>query len=741
MSGYREPEKLVYILGHKYTDANLRLSHLKGRDRAKADQLNTVCKDAGFCLLLANLERERSGGCEDGSEDDWGGSWSYGYSGHRRDREAVTDSSSHEDEEFASDEESEYGEFHPIIDVIDETLRLSTVVQNDGSPMAKDITLDEEDIIQSNSFKRAPDNEDYEGYTGNEGTTTTHYYRSSCLVIMPREDIVKFLINPSTTKTVNLQPALEGLIEQVRVSTDDQASKSELARACKYIIEKQQTAKLNISDANLVVLADAAFAIRRPSIFESAASCIRGMLPVEVLKELGAVIAWDGLKVWQAAFDAATDSPKNMHQRLRALCIIEDGFKLHVHEDRTVASNLRQLEDLIRAKVESMLSSEADVGSDAASLLLDRVQNYGESFLAQRLLPFVKCHGAKPQFWVSFLNQIFQAGQESYYQPSLVANAFQDALDGLVPNLRIEDEKMNPATQGYGNYGPVPRWPPWPPNASISDRLQPSSATNTTPSGIELAVLIGNCESQGLKSSSKMLIDKLVSVADTVDPSVFGSTLLPMLTTLPKIALSKDIALRNHSFQTLFQQILNRYLHRYVLTEPEEPKDWSMAPKGCGCNDCKELDGFLANATKQTWHFKAAEHRRKHFENRILRGSDFRLDTERSGSPLTLVVTKTRTQWQRDHREWQKRCSNATQSMNAICDEKNVLEDLLGDQYRMIMNLEGIKRQSRLGSVAMTGAKRKAPLTETIQQPTKRGKYEKGAEHVLSVDIIDLESE
>lgn len=293
-----EPEILVYILGHKYTDANLRLSHLKGRDRAKADQLYAACKDAGFALLLANLERERSGGCEDDSEDEWGGSWKYGY----KDREARTDSSSHGDEEFASDEESDYGEFHPIIDVVDETLRLSTVVQNDGSPLAKDIILDEEDIIQSNPFKRAPDGEDYEGYTGNEGTTTTHYYHNSCLVIMPKGDVVKFLINPSTNNTINLQPALEGLIDQVRRATDDQADKTELACACKYAIEKQRTAKIDLSDANLGVLADAALATRQPSIFESAAGSTIEMLPIEVLRELGGMIVQEGLRTWQAAF-------------------------------------------------------------------------------------------------------------------------------------------------------------------------------------------------------------------------------------------------------------------------------------------------------------------------------------------------------------------------------------------------------------------------------------------------------
>lgn len=293
-----EPEILVYILAHKYTDANLRLSHLKGRDWAKADQLDATCKDAGFALLLANLERERSDGCEDDPEDGWGGSWRHSC----RDREARMDLSSHDDEEFASDEESDYGDCHPIIDVIDETLRLSTVVQNDGNPLAKNITLDEEDIIQSNPFKRAPDGEDFEGYTGNEGTSTTHYYHNSCLVILPKEDVVKFLINPSTTNTVNLQPALEGLINQVRRGTDDQGCKTELARACRYILEKRRTAKSDLSDANLRVLADAALALRQPLIFESAAGSTTEMLPVEVLRELGGMIVQEGFRTWQAAF-------------------------------------------------------------------------------------------------------------------------------------------------------------------------------------------------------------------------------------------------------------------------------------------------------------------------------------------------------------------------------------------------------------------------------------------------------
>lgn len=49
--------KLVYALEHQYTDANLELQYLRGRDMAVGQALRRACAASGHVLLLANMTR------------------------------------------------------------------------------------------------------------------------------------------------------------------------------------------------------------------------------------------------------------------------------------------------------------------------------------------------------------------------------------------------------------------------------------------------------------------------------------------------------------------------------------------------------------------------------------------------------------------------------------------------------------------------------------------------------------
>jgi hypothetical protein len=50
-------------------------------------------------------------------------------------------------------------------------------VELDGTEVAKDLEFDEESFIQVDALAdEDPDDEDYSGFTGNEGVSTTHFY-------------------------------------------------------------------------------------------------------------------------------------------------------------------------------------------------------------------------------------------------------------------------------------------------------------------------------------------------------------------------------------------------------------------------------------------------------------------------------------------------------------------------------------------------------------------------------------
>lgn len=134
---------IATLLEHKYTEASLQLDGLKGKDKQVGSLLRQVCEEFGFCFYLANFEKTISGGCD---ENDYVG------------RRGV----------------------HEIDELIDDRTTLLKIVELDGTELGKNLNFeDEAHMDRSDTFTKRvrPDKEEYSGYTGNEGVSTTHFYR------------------------------------------------------------------------------------------------------------------------------------------------------------------------------------------------------------------------------------------------------------------------------------------------------------------------------------------------------------------------------------------------------------------------------------------------------------------------------------------------------------------------------------------------------------------------------------
>jgi hypothetical protein len=152
------PDMLAYLLDHKYTDANLSFNHLKGKDKIKAKYLEEACTPHDFVVFLANLERAVTGQC-DMDEDDWNA-------------------------------EDDNAEIHSMIEVEEEKLSVTRVVDFSGSVIVERAPLDAADIIQDVATWGGPDSEDWSGPTGNEGVTTTHFYRKTVSSVTAKEAVL-----------------------------------------------------------------------------------------------------------------------------------------------------------------------------------------------------------------------------------------------------------------------------------------------------------------------------------------------------------------------------------------------------------------------------------------------------------------------------------------------------------------------------------------------------------------------
>ncbi len=115
-------EKLVYILEHEYSEANICLDHLKGKDQLRARYLSEACQDQGFCLFFAHFEYSQLGSIDEDEDDP---RWANHHSA---------------------------SEFHELIDELESNWKLQTVFQSDGQQLAEDIALEEDDILENPDF-------------------------------------------------------------------------------------------------------------------------------------------------------------------------------------------------------------------------------------------------------------------------------------------------------------------------------------------------------------------------------------------------------------------------------------------------------------------------------------------------------------------------------------------------------------------------------------------------------------
>ena len=93
-----------------------------------------------------------------------------------------------------------------------------------------------------------------------------------------------------------------------------------------------------------------------------------------------------------------------------------------------------------------------------------------------------------------------------------------------------------------------------------------------------------------------------------------------------------------------------RLLEARLAQPVRSADDWSIAlPEGCRCELCRTLGAFLADPGQTRLEWPIAKDRRQHVHGRL---DDRELpvthETRRSGSPYTLILTKTQALFERE---------------------------------------------------------------------------------------------
>ncbi|KAJ1714668.1 hypothetical protein NYO67_3155 [Aspergillus flavus] len=183
------PPAPIYVLGHHVVLQNS----------------GVACQRAGFDIFLANIEKKEMGAVEDDGSF-YGGSYGRGGNGT-----------------------------HRIDYLFESSLTLSHVVDSGGIAVGRDIPFPKDMLIQTGVFDRDPDKEDFQGFTGNEGASATHFYHETGVLIFPRRFHFLFTFQRFKHGYGNAKSVLEDYHRDLSERPNDMLARQKLLQVCRMI--------------------------------------------------------------------------------------------------------------------------------------------------------------------------------------------------------------------------------------------------------------------------------------------------------------------------------------------------------------------------------------------------------------------------------------------------------------------------------------------------------------------------
>jgi len=583
--------------------------------------------------------------------------------------------------------------YHELYEVCDTQLKLSEVFDIDGTEIATDVELSEEDVVQEDAFEGVdPDDEDYSGPTGNEGVSATHFYHRTCVVILPRNRKIEFLFESKLKGKTDLEPWVNSMFQKLSESPGDVNLVNDLESFCHCIVERNHgnRGKAQIGgiyypweeprplpDATLSTAALVSLRLQSADLFERLAKVSHAMLSPSVYEGLGKIIAQEGSTKWQPSLEKAFSCIASIGSHRDALRYVGKGFGTIDGNSRGEALDSDGLSTRIWEALLSKLDSVTAVDPSDAEPLLEMTSRLGEGALLGPIVSFVEKHISKVDFMMSFLYLL-----KGY--PGINVNNVQqvhgDIHGKLVTNFSIHKafatNKKSEKPTFPSAYGSRYRY-----DYGLAQTKDKTEAT--TQDKIErFAVFLAQSLSWNLATNVFQIIDKITAEVPHVGD--FSTILIPFLRATAKTALKAD---ESGHYQSLIRTTLTAYTERFVRTEPARPQDWAKPRAGCNCRNCDILGNWLMDPLqKQIRYDGLVQDPKRHLTDRLGSESECRYEYDRSAKPQALIITKTQSRWEIDHREWTRRCTDAVKNINSIAPKAD-LEHLLGDLYSPLLDL------------------------------------------------------
>lgn len=247
-----------------------------------------------------------------------------------------------------------------------------------------------------------------------------------------------------------------------------------------------------------------------------------------------------------------------------------------------------------------------------------------------------------------------------------------------------------------------------------------------------------------------LLVNKIIEQVPQLPGMDIHTFWIPFLDCLVPRLVENQIPLDTARYQQLFTTVIKCYIMRFVKRAPSTEKSLARKPVSCDCLDCTPLNRFLVDSAQEVARFAVNKQRRAHLHQKLDAARvDCVHETERVGSPQSLVVTKTFRHMKQALHNWGIRRTVACQNLELF--DQTQLRLLLGDSYSSLITLEILESHSvptsapteQVNASRSVASQSRSFLSElgtnTSSQPQTTG--DKRKLPLSEVDIIDMISD
>ncbi|EFR04196.1 hypothetical protein MGYG_07203 [Nannizzia gypsea CBS 118893] len=637
------PDWLLYKLSHMYTDSGLSFNRMKGSDRPRMAELQAACEETGFHLYLGNVERMVDGPCDDYKNAD-------GYY------------------------EIEY--------ICQDTTRMKPVIDSQGKTVCSEVPVENSEYIQKSVLRGTPTDEEYSGYTGNEGTSVSHFYRNTAVVIVPESLNVYFRFRGIKGSNQNeLSAWLQRLLPLIN-DPDGSKSREEFIQLAKLVLAHNQayqksrellksswhtssTFTFLFSDAILSTIAQGCYTMRDYKLFDDAIKLHAAFVSPEVYPCIaGSLIGQEYAAVKNILNDTflkARESPKNQVS-------VADGLVsacLAIPDDKRPA----EWNDLLtwrELKLLDLLPKLRYGGRDELDHIVRIVTLYptiGRLQETMKLRRQVNSCGITASYLIK-LGDSFTTGD-------LAVEGFPAfyrlALTDLMQDFNLDQGIVEKRASYTGNA-----------------RTRPEYNSSGIESG-DLISLYRQCQSFDISLSTLRIgILKAMRNCESINLA-FSEVLLPFIRDMVSGFLSITSFESASAESSFVLGMILEYVLIYVQPRSEAASSWKrQSATQCRCGDCTQLNDFLQSGTRKVLELKMGSSRRFHIHKALNKDKTIGHETHRFGNPFTLVITKLGD----PATLWKARAADALKNINSIGSPTRLEEYLGSASYKSLMALD-----------------------------------------------------